>query len=133
MIRKLSVLLIAMFCLSVLNAQEIRNARWAQPVNNGTLTNLYIVNNIVYRSEQPEADQFVEVSDLGIKCILNLRLHHSDEKLIAELKSEQYSVPMRSKVLGDQEIIAAAKVLKEAPKPILVHCKYGAQIGLVWF
>ena len=104
----------------------------AVKVNTTSLTNLYKVTDSIYRSEQPNKKAFRELSLLGIKSVLNLRNSHADPKNLKDTAMQFFSVSMQAKHCTDTAIITALKILINAPKPILVHCRYGAdRTGLV--
>jgi protein tyrosine/serine phosphatase len=90
------------------------------------LQNLYQVSDSVFRSEQPDGTGFAWVGQKGIRSILNLREKHTDKDLEGKTELVNYSIQMRASRFTDQEVIEALRVLKEAPKPILVHCQHGA-------
>ncbi|MBI4647897.1 MAG: tyrosine-protein phosphatase, partial [Bacteroidia bacterium] len=109
-----------------------RPAKWATLVKSEQFTNLYKLNNDVYRSEQPDDKGFQELSKLGIKSVLNLREYHSDDDEAKGINLKLYHVEMEAEDIHDAEIAVALKILTEAPKPILIHCKYGSdRTGLV--
>jgi tyrosine-protein phosphatase SIW14 len=103
-----------------------RRAGWAQPVLSATLTNLYLVDAGVYRSEQPTRKGFEEIRAKGIKTVINLRDNHSDAALIGGLGFELVAVPMKAWHFSEDDIVKALKAIQAAPKPVLVHCQWGA-------
>ncbi len=60
--------------------------------------------------------------------VLDLRRQHKD--LIAvegsSYNGKLYSVPMKASKMSDKDIIEALRILKTAPKPIVVHCAHGS-------
>src|SRR5690606_31307602 len=59
-------------------------------------------------------------------------LQHKDLPIAKGLSLHLYHVPMKSKYISDQMIIDAMKIIKEAPKPLLVHCAHGSdRTGIV--
>lgn len=109
-----------------------RRASWAQPLPSATLTNWYQVDAGVYRSEQPTRKGFEEIRAKGIKTIINLRDHHSDGTLVWGLGFELAEVPMTAWHFSEDDIVKALKAIQAAPKPVLVHCQWGAdRVGVV--
>ncbi|RPH33162.1 MAG: protein tyrosine phosphatase [Bacteroidales bacterium] len=103
-----------------------RPSSWGVKINSQSLKNLYRVSDDLYRSEQPDREAFVELSALGIKSSLNLRTTETDDELIGKCDIKPFLAPMDAGSFTDKEMIAALKVIKNAPKPILVHCRHGS-------
>lgn len=119
-----------LFVLAVANpllAQtSTRPDKWATKVPSKYLTNLFKVSVDVYRSEQPDHDAFVELSGMGVKSVLNLRTTEKDDELIGSISIKPYLVPMDAGGFTDEEVVDVLKVIANAPKPILVHCRHGS-------
>ncbi|ADR52685.1 hypothetical protein CKC_04680 [Candidatus Liberibacter solanacearum CLso-ZC1] len=93
-----------------------------------------IVPNELYRSAQPTG-QFIETiwEKHGIKSILNLRgennepWYREEEMTIRNLGIQLINFPIpASKELNNAEIKKLIDILRKAPKPLLIHCKAGA-------
>jgi len=94
-----------------------------------------------YRSAQLNTDQFVSaINTYGIKSILNLRgpnpqsAWYIDEVAVARQRGVlHYDVEVSAQeALTEAQVGAILDILRGAPKPILVHCKSGAdRTGLV--
>jgi len=119
------ILFILIVCISHIRAQNKRPLRWAQPVNTTSIHNIHIITGKVFRSEEPEQDQFVELKELGIITIVSLCTDYIDRTYFNNLGLKVYQVPIRARSFDNQEIIAALKVLNDAPKPMLIYCKQG--------
>lgn len=94
-----------------------------------------IVAGEAYRSNQPTPERLAEYNALyGIKTVLNLRgsaragSWHDDEKAATEaLGMTLIDMPLSaSRELTDAEIRTLIDVLRAAEKPILIHCRSGA-------
>lgn len=94
-----------------------------------------VVPNEVYRSSQLNADDLTTyVAQYHIQSILNLRgpsegsEWYQDETRISEdFHIQQYDVGISSiRDVPDEKIQEIVTVLREAPKPLLIHCKSGA-------
>ncbi len=105
---------------------EKRPSNWAVSIQSTNLKNLYRVSDELYRSEQPSEEAFVELSALGIKSSLNLRTTETDDELIGKTAIKPFLVAMDAGSFTDKEIITALRIIKSAPKPLLVHCHHGS-------
>lgn len=103
-----------------------RDKDWAERIDNMELDNFYKVSDSVYRSEQPGAEEFEQISRFGIKSVLNLREDKSDTGLLKSTRLNYYEIKTVTTRISDREVISALRVIEHAPKPILVHCKHGA-------
>lgn len=103
-----------------------RPADWAKKVEGLSFRNLYMLNDSIFRSEQPDSLEFVQLYNYGIRSILNLRDHHTDREGAKSVPLTLYDVAMNAKAFTDEEIVKALKVLDKSPKPVLVHCKQGS-------
>jgi len=102
---------------------------WTQealPVPSAVVRNWFQVAPGLYRSAQPTAAGFREIAGHGITTVLNLRVFHNDERAAAGNDLELVRVPMQAFSVGDDEVIAALRVIRQAPGPVLVHCLHGA-------
>jgi protein tyrosine/serine phosphatase len=93
-----------------------------------------VIPGELYRSAQPSGSDIATYAhDYGIKTILNLR----DEKRTAWYQAETdaatkagitlINFPISSsKVLPIAESQRLAKLMADAPKPLLIHCEHGA-------
>lgn len=109
-----------------------RDSRWAEPKRAEGLPNLYRVDSEVYRSGQPEGEGLRSAENLGIRTVLSLRSTNRDVALDKSGDLLLRNVPMRSWNTHDEDIIRALRIIHDAPKPILVHCRHGAdRTGLI--
>ncbi|OMH86789.1 hypothetical protein BWK56_04020 [Candidatus Liberibacter asiaticus] len=93
-----------------------------------------VVPHEIYRSAQPNGT-FIEYlkKEYGIKSILNLRgklpesWHKEEEKAANDLGIQLINFPLSAtRELNDEQIKQLISILKTAPKPLLIHCKSGA-------
>ncbi|MEG2077006.1 MAG: hypothetical protein RRY34_10925 [Victivallaceae bacterium] len=80
----------------------------------------------IYRSPQPDQNEFKILAEHGFKSVLNLRNNNSDAKLIGENKLREFRLRTNAGSLTEAELVSALMILKNAPKPIVVHCWHGA-------
>lgn len=100
-----------------------------------------VTEGVLYRSAQLSKDEFeAAIRQHKIKAILNLRGAHPHEAWWdGEVAAAQdngvahYDIPLSSKrFVGDKQVEEILAVLRDAPKPLLIHCKSGAdRTGLV--
>jgi protein tyrosine/serine phosphatase len=104
--------------------------------------NLHTVSTgILYRSAQlSKSETRWAVREYAIKSVLNLRGAHAgqdwyDEEIAAagELRLAHFDYPLSSKrFVTTQQIAEILEIIRDAPKPLLIHCKSGAdRAGLV--
>ncbi len=89
-----------------------------------------VVHGKIFRSAQPNRKQFIEMEKHGCVSVLNLRSHHSDLPIISGLQIKEYRVATHH--MTEEDIKAALEVLRDAPKPLLIHsCRGIDRTGLV--
>lgn len=90
------------------------------------LENLHMVAEGIYRSGQPDKNDFAALEKLGLRSVLNLRRHHSDEDELQGLGLKLYELPVNAGSLKESEIRTALQIIRAAPKPLLIHCWHGS-------
>ena len=127
-----NIALLSLILFLIIGSEPLRSQdksrpdSWGVKVQSKYLNNLYKVSDDLYRSEQPDHDAFVELKGSGIKSVLNLRTTEKDDGLIGTIDLKPFIIPMDAGSFTDKEVIEALKVIKSAPKPILVHCRHGS-------
>lgn len=131
-INNISALFIIL-CLVACSKQPIeRPDNWAKKVSSIHFENLYKVSDSLYRSEQPNKKGFEELQKLGVASVLNLRTSDSDTEPAEKTTLQLFSVEMKAENIDYDKVLEALKIIKKAPKPILVHCKHGSdRTGLI--
>lgn len=96
-------------------------------------TNFYPVGDGVYRSNQPDQKRLKRMHDLGIRTVINLRgtsdlAHYKFEKeACKKLGLKLVNVPMHARQAMPRRIILQAiEAMRDAERPVLMHCKSGA-------
>jgi len=107
-------------------AADARPAAWARPVAGTTLGNCFQVSPELFRSDQPHGDDLPAIQALGIRSVLNLRAHHSDDPRLARAGLVMLSEGMRAGDVTVEGLIRALRLFRAAPKPVLVHCWHGS-------
>jgi protein tyrosine phosphatase (PTP) superfamily phosphohydrolase (DUF442 family) len=110
---------------SYVSLAQIRKDTWAKKIPSNNLQNLYRVDDSLQRSEQPSEQALQEVEQSGIKSVLNLRKSKEDVPPSGTHLVFMH-VGMKAGTLSYNDLVAALKAINKAPKPVLVHCKYGA-------
>ena len=88
---------------------------------------MHQVSPVLYRSAQPTADGMKKLSQLGIKTIVSLRAHHSDQELIKGLGFKYENIKIDTWKLADEDVVNFLKLaLAPSNQPVLVHCQHGA-------
>lgn len=114
------------------NAQNTRPAAWADKVVGVSLRNSYKLSDSVYRSAQPRKKDKAEFSKLQITAVLNLRSSHADAATLFPAGTIAYRVKMKARDIREEEVVAALRIIRASPKPLLIHCRYGAdRTGLI--
>ncbi len=96
------------------------------------LNNFHQVDTGVFRSEQPDQLDFVNLEGFGITEVLNLRRWHSDEKEAKNTNLTLHRVPMRAENIKESDVIQALKIIQNRKGNLLIHCKHGSdRTGLI--
>jgi len=103
-----------------------RPAEWAVPIINVSLENCYKVSDELYRCEQPNRKDASALHALGIRSILSLRNYHSNPPELKEAGFTLLAEPMKAGKLTTDDLVAALRQLRAAPKPVIVHCWHGS-------
>lgn len=96
-------------------------------------TNFYKVSEGVYRSNQPTHRRFMKYRDMGIKSVINLRgpdprAHYLfEEESCRTLGLKLYNARLWARTAADREnIVAVIDLMRTVEKPMMFHCKSGA-------
>ncbi|NRA93043.1 MAG: tyrosine-protein phosphatase [Psychroserpens sp.] len=96
------------------------------------LKNLYQLNDSIFRSEQPNNKAFKALESKGVKTILNLRRLKDDNHKARNTDLVLEHLRLKSKEITETDIIEALRIIKNAEKPILIHCWHGSdRTGIV--
>ena len=120
--------LLSILCFnnSYTKAQNLTSNPSAYKLNIGEFTNLYRVDDSLYRCEQPNRKGFILIDNIGIKTVINLRQRKTDNHKIKKTGLILINVPMNAWTISYKDIITGIKAINGAKKPVLVHCKHGA-------
>lgn len=112
--------------LGAVAAPRERPAAWATPVIDSSMDNLFRVSADLYRSEQPTAKNIADLQVLGIGTILDLRHYHTDSRTLARAGFILREQRMNAGKITVDDLVAALRQFRDAPKPVLVHCWHGS-------
>ena len=82
--------------------------------------------NRIFRSAQPDREEFLELERRGFRPILNLRNFHSNRRKIRGLKLREFPVPCNAGSMTEAHLARALQILRDEPKPLLIHCWHGS-------
>ena len=103
-----------------------RPAEWAAPVIESSLDNCFRVSGELFRSEQPGRNDLPDLKTLGIRALLDLREYHADSSAFAKAGLTLFAEPMDAGRVTVDQLVAALRKFRDAPKPVLVHCWHGS-------
>jgi protein tyrosine/serine phosphatase len=96
-------------------------------------TNFYQISDGVWRSNQPTHKRFAKYRDLGIKSVINLRgtdprAHYLfEEESCKILGLKLYNTRLWARrAAGRENIIEVIDLLRTVERPMMFHCKSGA-------
>ncbi|WP_340063292.1 tyrosine-protein phosphatase [Ascidiimonas aurantiaca] len=116
--------ILVLFILPVVKSSAQQNE--AKKIESYYFKKLYRINDSVYRSEQPLKKGFRELETMGIKTILNLRRLRDDTRKAKGTGLHLEHLRLKSGEITEQDIIEALRLLKDAEKPVLIHCWHGS-------
>ncbi len=131
----ITVLLISLTCNTIAmdlddtmrqERRELATAPKAQKIDDAEVRNLYLVSKDLYRSEQPTRKGFVNLKNMGIKSVVNLRKYHTDNDDAEGLDLNLFAHKMSAGNITEKDIEECLRIIKRAPKPVLVHCMHGS-------
>jgi protein tyrosine/serine phosphatase len=113
-------------CTTSSEPPETRPANWAQPVAPSAPDNFYQVSPELFRSAVPKAEHIAALRKAGIKTIVNLRESTGDTEAFRAAGFVTLQHPMEAGNVSQADLVAVLKLLRKAPRPVLVHCWHGA-------
>jgi len=105
---------------------RIRPDNWGRPIIGTHLSNLYQVDQGIFRSEQPDEEDINDLQLLGITQILNLREYHEDGGEVGKTRFTLNRVPMDTGKVTQEQLVQALRIIQHRKGPILVHCWHGS-------
>ena len=121
--------LFGIFLLSCQETKQVTSNRpdeWAQKVNEKGFSNLYKVDERVFRSEQPHHKEMHKLKTMGVSAVLNLRHTRNDNWKSRGIELKLEHVRINTWKISYDELVAATSILMRSKEPILVHCRHGS-------
>ena len=126
----ISISILVIFILTSCSApaivSDIRPSGWSQKADVEGLSNLYKVDEHLYRSEQPHSLEMKKLQEFGIKTILNLRNTRNDNREAKATKLNLNHVPINTWRISYDDLVRSMIIIRKAEKPVLVHCLHGS-------
>lgn len=88
--------------------------------------NFYRISQDLYRAGQPTAEAMRVYEDYGIKTVINLRSFNSDRDEIRGTDLKLVEIPVLTWDLEMDEVVAVLQAIRDAEKPVLIHCQHGS-------
>lgn len=114
-------------------SKAVQSADWATPVKHDA--NLYRIDDKLYRSEQPVAEDGEAIVKLGIQSVINLRFFDRNDD--DHLKAHGLTLlnrPLLSWSIKPKEIAEILYLIEKQQQngAVLIHCYHGAdRTGLI--
>ena len=118
------VFLIAISILSI--SQIAAQSEEFEKIDSKYFNNLYKVNEVLYRSEQPGRKGFKQLEEAGVKTVINFRRKSNDAGKAKGTDLQLERIPLRAKELTEADIIEVLCKIHNAEKPVLIHCYRGS-------
>ena len=113
--------------------KAVQPARWATPVKHDA--NLYRIDDKLYRSEQPVAEDGEAIVKLGIQSVINLRFFdRNDDDHLKVHGLTLLNRPLLSWSIKPKEIAEILFLIEKQQQngAVLIHCYHGAdRTGLI--
>jgi len=90
------------------------------------MKNIHKVDEDLYRSSQPNKEEFRELEKAGITEVLNLRRLHSDNNEAVGTDIKLHWVKSNAGILREKHLLNALRIIKNREGNMLVHCKHGS-------
>ncbi len=92
-------------CASSQKEVVVKKEHYAKPVTEVKLENLHKVDEKVYRSAQPNAEEFKKLYAYGIRYDLNLRQLHDDEDELSDTPIKTYHIPVNTSEMSYEQLL----------------------------
>ena len=104
----------------------VKKEYYAKPVTEVKLENFHKVDDKIYRSAQPSAQEFKELYDYGIRYELNLRQLHDDKDKLKGIPIKSHHIRVNTSEMSYEQLVEAVSYLVNTDGKTLVHCLHGS-------
>ncbi len=104
----------------------VKKEHYAKPVTALKLENFHKVDEKIYRSAQPNADEFKKLYAYGIRYNLNLRQLHDDNEELEGTSIENHHIRVNTSEMSYEQLVKAVSYLVKTDGKTLVHCLHGS-------
>ncbi len=121
-------LLFALFVIIAISGLGTeRPPAWAQAIELQGVPNLHRVSGDLYRSAQPSAQGMMNLKNMGIRTVINLRSFHSDRDEIGRTGLDYERLTMKTWHIDRKEAVRFLQLVTDPHRaPVLVHCQHGS-------
>ena len=106
--------------------QSERPVKWATPLKKSGLPNLSQVSPVLFRGAQPSHEGMLQLEQMGVKTVVNLRGLHDDEDRLTGTKLSYVSIRFHTWHPEAEDMVEFLKAVTDTYKqPVFVHCKRG--------
>jgi len=104
----------------------VRKEYYAKPVTELKLENFHQVDDKIYRSAQPNKEEFMELYKFGIRYDLNLRQWHDDKDELVGTPIKNHHIKINTSKMTYSQLVEAVSYLAHSDAKTLVHCLHGS-------
>ncbi len=129
--------MVSICCKSSQEEHQAITTEKLEPYECGTITRLHTYQG-VFLASQPSPDDFKQAKKGGVKTVINLR-HPSEQEdfderaFIEGLGLTYHNVPWNGpEELTDETFGKVRSLLRDAERPILLHCSSANRVGAMW-
>lgn len=117
--------LLTLILLTRLSGAQNSNCTEALSINAGDFSNLYQISDKLYRSEQPENNDWNVLNEKGVITVINLRRRDTN----AEAPSgniKRVHLRMRAGKIEAEKVAECLRIIYASEGKVLVHCLHGS-------
>jgi protein tyrosine/serine phosphatase len=92
----------------------------------GRLNNVYKIDEGIYRSEQPDKNDFIALEKMGLAEVLNVRRFWTDDRKARNTDLTLHHISMKAGDIEESKVIEALKIISNRKGPLLIHCWHGS-------
>ena len=102
-----------------------------------SIPNLYQPRYMVFTAGQPTLFGMRELSDMGVKTVINVLPEKEcipgEAATVSANEMEYYALPFDPSGLTIQTIYEFGELLSTVDRPVVIHCSTGNHVGGLWF